>query len=317
MTRGADETKGIGPVIRIDEGELRGHVRQMVRESVEQTLNDMLEAEADARCRAKRYERSPQRVDTRAGHDERKRLTSSGEVTLRVPRLRNLPFETQIIERYRRGESSVEEALIEMYLAGVSVRRVEDITEALWGQRVSPSTVSELNQKIYATIEATTERGPPCGRVALQPRARPPRTSRRDGPDERLQGSPSGPAAGPLQPHHLPPFPSRHQRAILVLRHAVGPALDRRQVRLHAGKLRVDQAHMPVHARYRYHRGDVRPADGKRLDRQPHEPHQAAPQRLPQPHGPVPANGNNLQSPTFLLAVRRPCQADGCRGVVR
>jgi transposase-like protein len=64
-----------------------------------------------------------------------------------------LPFETQIIERYKRRESSVEEALMEMYLAGVSVRRVEDITEALWGMRVSPSTVSELNQKLYVKIE--------------------------------------------------------------------------------------------------------------------------------------------------------------------
>jgi putative transposase len=52
---------------------------------------------------------------------------------------------TAIIERYRRREGSVEEALVEMYLAGVSVRRVEDITEALWGTRGSPSTVSELN----------------------------------------------------------------------------------------------------------------------------------------------------------------------------
>jgi putative transposase len=52
----------------------------------------------------------------------------------------------------------VEEALIEMYLAGVSVRRVEDITEALWGTRVSPSTVSDLNKKIYATIEAWRNR---------------------------------------------------------------------------------------------------------------------------------------------------------------
>ena len=54
-----------------------------------------------------------------------------------MPKLRSLPFETAIIERYRRRESSVEEALVEMYLAGVSVRRVEDITEALWGTRVS------------------------------------------------------------------------------------------------------------------------------------------------------------------------------------
>ena len=97
--------------------------------------------------------RSPERLDTRAGHYERKLLTPAGEMTLQVPRLRNLPFESEIIERYRRRESSVEEAMIQMYLAGVSVRRVEDITEALWGERVSPSTVSELNQKIYGRIE--------------------------------------------------------------------------------------------------------------------------------------------------------------------
>ncbi len=64
-----------------------------------------------------------------------------------------MPFETAIIERYRRRESSVEEALIEMYLAGVSVRRVEDITEALWGSKVSPATISGLNKKAYVHIE--------------------------------------------------------------------------------------------------------------------------------------------------------------------
>ena len=53
----------------------------------------------------------------------------------------------------------MEEALVEMYLAGVSLRRVDDITEALWGTRVRPSTVSELNQKLYTQIE--TWRNPP------------------------------------------------------------------------------------------------------------------------------------------------------------
>jgi putative transposase len=65
----------------------------------------------------------------------------------------------------------VEEALVEMYLAGVSVRRVEDITEALWGTRVSPSTVSELNQKIYAQIETWRNRpieGKHPGRVVAE-----------------------------------------------------------------------------------------------------------------------------------------------------
>lgn len=64
------------------------------------------------------------------------------EVELKVPKLRHLTFETTIIERYLRRESSVEEALMEMYLAGVSVRRVEDISEVLWGSRVSPVTIT-------------------------------------------------------------------------------------------------------------------------------------------------------------------------------
>lgn len=75
-----------------------------------------------------------------------------------MPKLRSVPFETAIIERYRRRESSVEEALIEMYLAGVSVRRVEDITEALWRTHVSPGTVSKLNQKVYKKIDAWRNR---------------------------------------------------------------------------------------------------------------------------------------------------------------
>jgi len=141
------------PVIQINHEEVHKHLDQVVRDSVEATLNALLEAEADELCGARRYQRSPERLDTRAGHYTRHLHTKAGEVELKVPKLRNLPFETAIIERYRRRETSVEEALVEMYLAGVSTRRVEDITEALWGTRVSPSTVSELNKKIYSQIE--------------------------------------------------------------------------------------------------------------------------------------------------------------------
>lgn len=143
-----------GKIIRIDEGQVRAHVGEVVRTAVEETLNTLLSEEADRLCNARRYERTEGRKDTRAGKYQRKLQTTSGEVTLKVPKLRSLPFETAIIERYRRKEISVEEALVEMYLAGVSVRRVEDITEALWGTRVSPGTVSGLNAKIYKTIEA-------------------------------------------------------------------------------------------------------------------------------------------------------------------
>src|SRR5262245_1692095 len=128
---------------------------RVVRGSVEETLNALLEAEADRLCNAQRYKRSEARRDTRAGSYDRKLQTKAGEVRLKVPKLRCQTFETAIIERYRRRESSVEEALIEMYLAGVSVGRVEDITEALWGTRVSPGTVSNLNNKIHGQIEAS------------------------------------------------------------------------------------------------------------------------------------------------------------------
>ena len=148
-----DNTKELGRVVHIDEGKIRGHLDEMVRGTVEQTLNDLLDAEADRLCNAPKYARSPDRVDSRAGHYERKLLTKAGEVKLKVPKLREAIFETEIIERYRRRESSVEEAMIEMYLAGVSVRRVESITEALWGAKVSPGTVSKLNKRIYGHIE--------------------------------------------------------------------------------------------------------------------------------------------------------------------
>src|SRR5262245_5929672 len=148
----ADVPSAAVQLIEIDQGQLRQHVDGLVRDAVEDTLNALLDAEADQLCGAQKYERSPDRVDYRAGSYRRRLNTKAGEVDLKVPKLRRATFESQVIERYRRRETSVEEALVEMYLAGVSVRRVEDITQALWGTRVSPSTVSELNQKIYARI---------------------------------------------------------------------------------------------------------------------------------------------------------------------
>lgn len=125
----------------------------MVRNTVEDTLNSMLDSEADRLCNAEKYQRHDARTDTRAGHYQRKLMTKAGEVNLNIPKLRRQTFETAIIERYRRREASVEESLIEMYLAGVSVRRIEDITETLWGTKVSPGTISNLNKKVYAKIE--------------------------------------------------------------------------------------------------------------------------------------------------------------------
>lgn len=125
----------------------------MVRGTVEETLNTLLDAEADQHCKAGKHERTPDRADYRSGYYTRNLETQAGNVKLKVPKLRTLPFDSAIIQRYRRREISVEEALVEMCLAGVSVRRVEDIIEALWGTKVSASTVSKLNKKIYGRIE--------------------------------------------------------------------------------------------------------------------------------------------------------------------
>ncbi len=145
-------------IIQLNEAVIKQELGELVRESVEKTLNELLDQEADRLTNARRYERSEERVDTRAGSYSRKLLTKAGEVTLKVPKLRTLTFETAIIQRYQKREISVEEALVEMYLAGVSVRRVEDITEALWGSRVSAGTVSELNKKVYVRIEEWRQR---------------------------------------------------------------------------------------------------------------------------------------------------------------
>ena len=140
-------------IIHLNEAALKGELKNLVRNSVEKTLNELLNQEADRLVNAQRYERNEDRKGYRSGHYDRNFTTTSGNVTLHIPKLKGLTFETAIIERYRRRETSIEEALIEMYLAGVSVRRVEDITEALWGTKVSPGTISNLNQKAYEHIE--------------------------------------------------------------------------------------------------------------------------------------------------------------------
>lgn len=126
-----------GNIIQLNEDLIKNNLKDLVRDSVEETLNALLDHEADELVRAGKYERTGDRKGYRSGHYEQNFGTTSGEVKLRVPKLKGIQFETAIIERYKRRECSVEEALIEMYLAGVSVRRVEDITETLWGTKVS------------------------------------------------------------------------------------------------------------------------------------------------------------------------------------
>lgn len=148
-------------IIQLNEDLIKNNLKNLAHSSVEETLNALLDHEADELVNTEKYERSGDRKGYRSGHYERNFSTTLGDVTLRVPKLKGIQFQTAIIERYKRRECSVEEALIEMYLAGVSVRRVEDITEALWGTKVSPGTISSLNKKAYEHIEEWRSRGVP------------------------------------------------------------------------------------------------------------------------------------------------------------
>ena len=145
-------------IVQLNEQVIKTELKELVRQSVQEVLNSLLDAEADQLTNARKYERTEGRQDTRAGHYTRKLLTGAGAVELEIPKLRTLTFETAIIERYRRRESSVEEALVEMYLAGVSTRRIEDITELLWDTKLSAGTMSRLNGKVYDQIEAWRNR---------------------------------------------------------------------------------------------------------------------------------------------------------------
>lgn len=140
-------------ILQVDQAMLETTPDRMVRKSVEETLNAMLDAEADEITGAARYERSGERKAYRAGHYERDLTVKAGKMSLKVPKLKGAVFESAVIERYRRREESVEEALIDMYLAGVSTRQVDDVSQLLWGDRMPSQTLSDKLKKVYADID--------------------------------------------------------------------------------------------------------------------------------------------------------------------
>lgn len=145
-------------ILQVDQAMLETTLDRMVRKSVEETLNAMLDAEADEITGAARYERSGDRKAYRAGHYERDLTVKAGKMSLKVPKLKGAVFESAVIERYRRREESVEEALIDMYLAGVSTRQVDDISQLLWGDRMPSQTLSDKLRNVYADIDAWRNR---------------------------------------------------------------------------------------------------------------------------------------------------------------
>lgn len=141
------------PIVSLDGQAVRDELRELVRKTIEETVNAMLDEEADRLVGAGPYERTDERAAYRAGYYERGFTTASGQVTLKMPKLKGMRFATAVIERYKRRETSVEEAIIEMYLAGVSTRRIEDVSEILWGAGVSAGTVSNLNEKAFKAVD--------------------------------------------------------------------------------------------------------------------------------------------------------------------
>ena len=116
-----------------------------VRDAIKGVLEQVMEEEMDAQLQAKHRERTEQRLGERNGHYGRGLTTTAGHIEqIRVPRAREMPFLTEVFERYRRMTGSLEEAVLEMYLQGVSTRKVEEITGKLSGTRISKDAVSRI-----------------------------------------------------------------------------------------------------------------------------------------------------------------------------
>ena len=216
-------------MVSFDGPKLREYLGELVRKTVEDTLNGLLYEEADQIANAGRHERTDKRQAHGPGHCRHGLTTISGKVELSVPKPRGATFASQVVERHRGRETSAGEAMMEMCLAGVSTRRVEDVSEILWGPRVPSATASRLDRKALGAATCSTRRPGPggrpwrrpsrrsapmrAGRSAWQRTARSPRSSGRRSPRPR-QG-PSSPArrGRPPTPSSLPPERWRRIRA--------------------------------------------------------------------------------------------------------
>jgi putative transposase len=124
-----------------------------LRQLVQRTVQQVLEAEMTSFLGAETYERNGERRGWRNGYKPRTLKTRVGELELMVPKDRDSEFQTELFERYQRSEKAFVLALLQMYVEGVSTRKVAAITEALCGLEISKSQVSALSQKLDAEID--------------------------------------------------------------------------------------------------------------------------------------------------------------------
>jgi transposase-like protein len=132
---------------------LLGANRDLFKQLLRESLQEVLEAEMTGVVGAGPGERSPERSGYRAGYYSRSLVTRIGKLELRVPRDREGRFSTELFERYQRSEKALVSALAEMYVQGVSTRKVKAITEELCGHAFSASTISQINKGLDAALE--------------------------------------------------------------------------------------------------------------------------------------------------------------------
>ncbi|MHB1513670.1 IS256 family transposase [Acidiferrobacter sp.] len=132
--------------------------RDLMKALMKEALQEVLEAEMTELLGAGPHQRQDGRQGYRAGHYERGLVTRIGKLELRVPRDRNGQFQTALFERYQRSEKAFVAALAEMYVQGVSTRKVKAITEELCGHSFSASSISTINKGLDEALTAFAER---------------------------------------------------------------------------------------------------------------------------------------------------------------
>jgi putative transposase len=152
MTRKQDSAK------KTNWKELMSEQEDFLRPLIREILQEVLETEMDEALGAEKGERTPNRRGYRSGYYGRTLVTRVGKLELRVPQDRQGHFRTEVFERYQRSEKALVGAMTEMYVQGVSTRKVKAITEELCGHEVSASTISRLNVKLDEELERFAKR---------------------------------------------------------------------------------------------------------------------------------------------------------------
>jgi putative transposase len=129
-----------------------------LRALVQEIVQEVLEAEMDEAVGAQKSERSAGRVGYRAGYYTRTLVTRVGKLVLRIPQDRQGRFRTEVFERYQRSEKALVSALAEMYVQGVSTRKVKEITEQLCGHEFSAATISRVTQQLDEELKKFARR---------------------------------------------------------------------------------------------------------------------------------------------------------------